>query len=301
MPYALRFCLLLCFLSHTLFGQTTYRYDDTVPLLIAGDTAHMAWLGGLNSPQFNAIDLNDDGDEDLVIFERSTARLLTFVWQEGQYIFDPSYLQVFPSDIEDWLLLRDMDCDGDLDLFQTDNPSSWARVGSDQSEKMINTGAEDLSFGRPGGASTGITRPRSSVSWAQGDITAAVFDFDNDGWPDIYVGATDYPDYRGLLFHQESQLNFQPVAVADGIDHWRCHGIGVADFDRDGDLDILLGHSRNRCGSTGECYETGQVRLFENRLGQDGNWIQLDLEGDEGRTEEIRVRKECRTQWSPNH
>ena len=69
-----------------------------------------------------------------------------------------------------------------------------------------------------------------------------------------------------------------------GIDHLRSHGAAVADFDRDGDLDIVVGHSRQRCGGGYEddCYETQQVRFFENQLG--GSWLQLSLEGRTART-----------------
>lgn len=117
MPKVFCPCLLISLLSTALFGQSTYRYDESVPLVFEGDTARLAWQGGLNSPQFNAIDLNADGDDDLVLYERTTARLITYLWDGTRYQFAPSYIDRFPSDLDDWLLLRDMDCDGDLDLF----------------------------------------------------------------------------------------------------------------------------------------------------------------------------------------
>ncbi len=175
----------------------------------------------------------------------------------------------------------DVNNDGHLDLFTTEITHWWAGGGADRSELLVNSGEEDVRFERPGEAMTGLNRTHSSVSWDQGDITAAVFDFDNDGWPDVFVGATDYPDNRALLYHQATPLSFEPVPIAEGIDHFRSHGIAVADFDQDGDLDIVLGHSRARCGNTGECNPTSQVKFFEN-LSTDANWIQVDLEGIEG-------------------
>ena len=55
----------------------------------------------------------------------------------------------------------------------------------------------------------------------------------------------------------------------------------AADFDRDGDIDLVIGHSRNRCDAADptNCYESRQVRLFENTLAEAGNWLQLKLEG----------------------
>ena len=53
--------------------------------------------------------------------------------------------------------------------------------------------------------------------------------------------------------------------------------MAVADFDRDGDVDIVVGHSHFRCEGfwDTECDETRQVRLYENTFGSQNNWIQI--------------------------
>ena len=179
----------------------------------------------------------------------------------------------------------DIDNDQDLDLLTTEIQHWWAGVGADHSELLINTGEDQVRFERPGRESMGIIVDHlGRVDWDEGHMTAAVFDFDNDGWQDFYIGASDYPGNRGLLYHQEAPLSFTEVALAAGIDHDRSHGILHADFDRDGDLDLVLGHSRARCyeGLPNDCYPTSQVRYFENLFGQDGNWLQLRLTGGDG-------------------
>lgn len=184
----------------------------------------------------------------------------------------------------------DIDNDGDFDLLTTEIQHWWAGSAADRSEILLNDfnegplggGTKELHFSRPGREATGLVVEHATASWDEGIMTAAVFDFDGDGRQDIYLGASDYPGNHGLLFHQQGPLAFEPVSLADGIDHNRSHGVAVADLDVDGDLDLVVGHSRARCDANApnNCYETAQVRVFENRAGDNANAISLLLEGD---------------------
>lgn len=175
----------------------------------------------------------------------------------------------------------DIDNDGNLDLVTSEIVHWDVGQSSDQAEVLFNQG--DATFVRPGNDTTGLARSYSEISYNEGIITGSVFDFDNDGWPDIYFGNTDYPGDHGLLFHQDSPGHFEAVPIADGIDHHRSHGSVVADFDRDGDLDLVVGHSFARCNQEpnddSECYPTQQIRFFENVVGDSGNFVQLTLTG----------------------
>ena len=175
----------------------------------------------------------------------------------------------------------DLDGDGALDLVTSEIVHWDVGSSSDPSEILRNRGESEVRFDRPGNATTGLMRPRPEATWDDGDITNDAFDFDNDGRIDVYIGSTDYPGTRGLLFHNQGDLTFERVPKRLGIDQTRSHGSVVADFDRDGDLDVVVGHSEARCGGAEDCYDAKHPRLFEN-LSEEGNFLQLQLVGTGG-------------------
>ncbi len=84
---------------------------------------------------------------------------------------------------------------------------------------------------------SGIFKPGPKYS-----ITAVSYDFDNDGWPDIYVAVDSQPS---ILFRNNHDGTFTDVAVIAGVaysenGHEQAGmGIGVTDYDCDGWLDIF--------------------------------------------------------------
>ncbi len=109
------------FVGNTL-GQTfSFHHDATVKVKNQGKDLINPWAGGQNSAQFSKMHLNDDGLEDLVIFDRGNHQVSTFVavrqstgvsWQ-----YAPQYEAKFPPNLLYWMLLVDYDLDGRKDLF----------------------------------------------------------------------------------------------------------------------------------------------------------------------------------------
>jgi len=84
---------------------------------------------------------------------------------------------------------------------------------------------------------TGILKPGPRYS-----ITSVSYDFDNDGWPDVYVAVDSAPS---ILFHNNHNGTFTDIAVVAGCAFSEAGqeqagmGVGVGDYDCDGWLDIF--------------------------------------------------------------
>ncbi len=186
----------------------------------------------------------------------------------------------------------DVNNDGWMDLLTSEIVHWDVGSSSDPAELLFNEQQNDVLFERPGNDVTGLEREHTETYWNDGDMTNSVFDFDNDGWPDVFIGSSDYVGCRALLWQNQGDETFASVPYEQGFDHTRSHGIGVADFDHDGDLDAVLGHSGSRCED--DCYETFNVRFFENVTGEEdgalGNFVQLRLEGDTANRAAIGAR-----------
>jgi len=101
-----------------LYAQPTHL---SVPFQdISGDVYDYALTGGLNNPQFSEIDLDGDGDQDLVYFDREGYVVVPFLnggtANTVDYTYAPEYAYRFPKE-ERWMLLRDYNCDMLEDIF----------------------------------------------------------------------------------------------------------------------------------------------------------------------------------------
>ena len=189
----------------------------------------------------------------------------------------------------DW---GDFDNDGLLDIYVTNITDDYMREGN---FLWHNNG--NLTF-------SDVSRETNSfeTGWGWG---AKFFDYDNDGWLDLYVTngwvsagkdsyvpdifnmvtkpGIDFADARNWppmgdkslsgyekkkLFHNEHGTLFKDQAGVHGVDSVRDgRGVAIADFDNDGRLDMFVANAN------------GEPNLYRNTMPAGNHWVQFALEG----------------------
>ncbi len=112
----------------------------------------------------------------------------------------------------------------------------------------------------------------SGVSAMRGSygLTAAAFDVDEDGWPDIFVACDTTPSLLLMNNHDgtfRDEALLRGVALSDDGKEMAGMGVGVGDYDCDGHLDIVRTHYMNQ--ATGLYHNDGKGE-FEDVTTQAG-------------------------------
>lgn len=115
--------LLLSLLAHTATSQVLpigFNFNNSISLLGKNNLIPYpnAWFGGMNAPQVQQTDLNNDGSIDLVILDRSGNKVSVFESFDNRntWTYNPLLAEGLPL-IKDWFIIRDYNNDGLGDLF----------------------------------------------------------------------------------------------------------------------------------------------------------------------------------------
>ncbi|MCB0660036.1 MAG: T9SS type A sorting domain-containing protein [Saprospiraceae bacterium] len=118
---------LICFVVFAVFllgttnavSQNFDRISD-ISIWEGGHSLSMPFVGGLIAPQFSNMDFNEDGLQDLFIFDRNSNSIITLLKKNGkgnfEYEYAPQYQAMFPA-LSQWALLYDYNQDGIEDIF----------------------------------------------------------------------------------------------------------------------------------------------------------------------------------------
>ncbi len=210
-------------------------------------------------------DLNEDGWPD--IFVSHSNRLFLSVGN-GNYREAASQRGVFSYEVRQGspcgVAVGDVDRDGDLDLALCDH------VDAGRVHLYLNEGVrEGVPQFRDVSAETGF-----GYSFATKTAHIEMADFDNDGWPDLYVGATyraddgtSAPFICRNLGLKDGMVRFDHPP-ADRVDFYSACAPS-ADFDRDGRLDVFMG----------SWFPQMPSKLFLNRGAAGNHWLRVRVVG----------------------
>ena len=298
--------LILCLLlSITGFAQKrVLSYTPSkLPIFInkSGDTLSKALIGGLNQPQFQAIDLNNDGKKDLIIHDRSGGVLLPYINTGNNdittYDYQPNYIRAFPKIENAWFLLVDYDKDGREDLWTKINfqPVLYRNITKpgDKLVSFFKTAPKLMAynFGQPPLDSNNISADNFNIPTigdVDGDGDIDIFSYQaNEGFLHLYRNMTvdfklplhppvfDFADFCWGSFRDTS---------FDGLKNFPCnykyyrkkHSGGSTllwfDNDNDGDMDLLMG---NAGGKNLIFLKNGKKEFglsIDSIIGYDGHW-----------------------------
>lgn len=100
------------------FNEYGFKRWSDLPVSVEGLTLPNAWAGGVNNVQSGMMDMNGDGYDDLLLFDRHGDRLLPFLYMPTtkKYLWSPEYRDFFPA-MEHWFQLVDYNHDGFMDIF----------------------------------------------------------------------------------------------------------------------------------------------------------------------------------------
>ncbi|MDH5598144.1 MAG: VCBS repeat-containing protein, partial [Cyclobacteriaceae bacterium] len=169
-----RLFFLFAFIIYSSGLKAQFNYIDRQDIVLQENDRELIapWSGGINSGQFNTMDANGDGIEDIIVFEKTSYQIKVFLLLNNQYTYAPDYAILFPKDLTGWVILKDINCDGKKDLF------TWHPLGI---KIYINT-----------------TSPSSPLSWREFNNGNALETLSINGNVNIKVNEGDIPSIEDV-------------------------------------------------------------------------------------------------------
>ncbi len=158
---------------------------------------HNPLAGGINSPIISELNLNGDNYLDLLIYEKYTEKISTYINQgPGKYptyLYAPQYESSFPTDLYGgWMVIKDFNKDGLPDIFSLINTGIEFRTGILVNGKLAFKSGEELfyPFGA-GGFLSNFGGNRDNFPGfvdvnGDGDLDILMFDFGTGAFVEYY-------------------------------------------------------------------------------------------------------------------
>lgn len=227
-------------------------------------------------------DFNGDGLVDIYVANDGAANLLWLgvqnsgrggKFEEGGLMAGAAYAADGAPRAGMGVTAGDIDNDGDDDLLVTNLTKQGSTLFRNNGKGLFDDTTVDFNLAQPSFMSTGF-----GVAW---------FDYDNDGWLDLFAAngaVTLMPSLRGQaypfhqrnqLFHNEagrqpSQRTFREISAEAGAAFQLSEvsrAAAFGDIDNDGDVDVLVANNN------------GLARLMLNQNATKQHWLQVRLTG----------------------
>jgi hypothetical protein len=226
-------------------GHKLYRNNGDGTFSDVTEASGVGSIKGRYAMTAVAADYDDDGWPDIYLACDSTPSVLLLNNHDGTFRDEALERGVALSqDGQEQagmgVGIGDVDLDGCTDLFVTHFMNDTPALFSNQGKGWF----EEVSL------RAGLGTETRYVGWG-----AVIADFDNDGWPDLFVATGSiYPELEArhseypfrtprVLYRNLRNGKFEELIEEAGPGVSACHssrGCAVGDFDNDGDMDILI-------------------------------------------------------------
>ena len=267
-------------------SQMVFEQKFDIPVINGEQEFDLPWIGGLNASQYNKADLDGDGVEELILYDRSANIYQIFTIKGGTFLPSNELCVLLPDIQAGWVLFVDYNQDGKKDIFSNgergiivfknistdDQPVQWEKVA----DPLFTTGYS----GKINLIANSADIPAIADIDSDGDMDILVYNFAIGGYirynknlSQELFGHADSLEFeiytRSWGEFEECDCNvftFSGETCADLSNGRVMHPGGKAllaiDTDGDGDRDLLVGHE--------QCEE---LYFFENMGDQDSAYM----------------------------